>query len=271
MENLNALLLELQKWGAEFGLKILAAIVVIFVGLRVAHWARRTAERLMSRANLDTTLTRFTGNAVYIALVTLITIIALGQLGVQTASFVAIVGSAGLAVGLALQGSLSNLAAGVLMIIFRPFRVGDYILGAGTEGIVEEIQLFVTILNSLDNQVIIVPNGVLASGNITNLSGKPERRVDLVIAVSYKENLARVKQIIQEVLDQEPLVLKHPEATIGVLELASIGVNLAVRPWVKTEDYWTVYFNLHEAIKNRFDEEDIQIPFLQRDVYLSQN
>ena len=268
MTDVTSLLLEIQTWIVGFGLKVVAAIVLLLVGLRIARWGRRTVERLMGRAAVDATLIRFTGNATHITLVVITLIIVLGQVGVETASFIAVIGSAGLAIGLALQGSLSNLAAGVLLILFRPFQVGHYIEAVGAAGTVEEIQLFTTLLVTTDNRAVIVPNSKLVSDVIINYSTKPQRRVDLVIGVSYDDNLERVRQILTTVLKSDPRILADPPTTIGVLQLAESSVNFAVRPWVNTPDYWPVYFQLQETIKVRLEADGISLPFPQRTLHM---
>lgn len=192
---------------------------------------------------------------------------AVAQVGIQTTSIIAVLGAAGLAIGLALQGSLSNFAAGVLMLIFRPFRAGDYVECAGTAGVVEEVQIFSTRLRTPDNKLVIVPNGAVYSGNVVNYSANDTRRLDLVFGVSYADDLDHVKRVMRAVLDAEPRLLADPAPTIGLLELADSSVNFAVRPWVRTGDYWPVYFDLMEAMKKRFDAEGITIPFPQRDVH----
>jgi small conductance mechanosensitive channel len=205
---------------------------------------------------------------VYIALLTFAILAALGQLGVETTSFIAVVGAAGLAIGLALQGALANFAAGVLLIIFRPFRVGHYIQGAGVAGTVEEIQIFTTKLKSPDNREIIVPNGKLMGDTITNFSAKDRRRVDLVFGIGYGDDILKAKKVIAEILEQDGRVLKDPPPTIGVLELGDSSVNIATRPWVNTADYWSVYFDTTEKVKQSFDAQSITIPFPQRDVHV---
>jgi len=223
---------------------------------------------MMTKADVDETLISFVGNLTYIVLLIFVIIAALNQLGVQTTSFIAIIGAAGLAIGLALQGSLANFAAGVLMIIFHPFKVGDYIEAAGVAGVVEEIQIFTTQLKTPDNKTIIIPNASVTGGSITNYSAKDTRRVDLVIGVGYGDDLKRVREVLEEVLAKDDRILDDPAPTIGVLELGDNSVNFAVRPWVKAEDYWGVYFDSTETVKRRFDEEGISIPFPQRDVHL---
>jgi small conductance mechanosensitive channel len=196
---------------------------------------------------------------------------ALAQLGIQTTSFIAVIGAAGLAIGFALQGSLSNFAAGVMLIIFRPFKVGDFIEAAGTAGVVEEIMIFSTKLRSPDNKQLYVPNGSILSGTIVNYSAKNQRRVDLVFGCGYGDDIKKVKALLEAIVKENPLVLDDPAPTIGVLELGDSSVNFAVRPWVATPDYWDAYFQITEGVKQRFDEAGISIPFPQRDVHLLQN
>lgn len=258
----------LQELLAFYGLKILAAIVIYIVGRWVARALKRLAVRMMTKANVDETLISFVGNLTYIALLVFVIIAALNQLGIQTTSFIAIIGAAGLAIGLALQGSLANFAAGVLMIIFRPFKVGDYVEAAGVAGVVEKVQIFTTQLKTPDNKTIIIPNASVTGGTITNYSAKDTRRVDMVIGVGYGDDLKKVRGILEDILGKDDRILDDPAPTIGVLELGDNSVNFAVRPWVKRDDYWGVYFDLTETVKRRFDEEGISIPFPQRDVHL---
>ena len=194
----------------------------------------------------------------------------MSALGIPMTSFIAIIGAAGLAVGFALQGSLGNFAAGVMILLFKQFKAGDVIEAAGILGVVESLNIFSTQLKTGDNKTIFVPNGKLVGDNIINYSTKPTRRVDLVIGVSYDADLSHVKSVLGDILAKEDRVLKDPEPTIGVLELADNSVNFAVRPWVNAADYWGVYFDLHETIKVRFDSERIGIPYPQRDIHLHQ-
>lgn len=251
-----------------YGLKVIAAIAVFIVGRWVAKGFTRFAEKMMNKRQIDPTVVSFVSNLTYIALLVFVVLAALNQLGIQTTSFIAIVGAAGLAIGLALQGSLSNFAAGFLMIIFRPFKVGDYIEGAGVAGTVEVIQIFTTQLLTPDNKTVIIPNASLTSGNITNYSVKGTRRVDLVMGIGYDDDIDKAKKIMMDLLTQDERILKDPAPTIGVVELADSSVNFAVRPWVKVQDYWDVYFELTEKIKKSFDAEGISIPFPQRDVHV---
>ena len=258
----------LQELLAFYGLKIVAAIVIFIVGRWVARALRNMIKKMMAKGNVDETLISFVGNLTYITLLAFVIIAALNQLGIQTTSFIAVIGAAGLAIGLALQGSLANFAAGVLMIIFRPFKAGDFIEGAGVAGVVEGVQIFATQLKTPDNKTIIVPNAKMMSDNITNYSAKDTRRVDMVIGVGYGDDLKKVREILEDILAKDDRILEDPAPTIGVLELGDNSVNFAVRPWVKTEDYWGAYFDVTETVKRRFDEEGISIPYPQRDVHL---
>jgi len=257
-------------WVSQFGLKLLAAIVVFFVGKWLARKISNLLRRGMEKAETDPTLIGFVGNITYFGLLTMVVIAAVGQLGVQTTSFIAVLGAAGLAVGLALQGSLANFAAGVLMIIFRPFKAGDFVETAGTSGVVEEVQLFTTKMRTPDNKTVIIPNAQVTAGTITNYSARDTRRLDLVFGVGYGDDLDKVKRVILEVLGAEERLLKDPEPLVGVLNLGESSVDFAVRPWVNSSDYWPVFFDLQEKMKKRFDQEGISIPFPQRDVHLFQ-
>ncbi len=271
MQDINKFIEVLQDLITRFGLNVIAAIAIFFIGQWIAKLMSRLVRRLVTRANVDPTLGSFVVTLTYYVIVAFVVIAALNRLGIQTASLIAVLGAAGLAVGLALQGSLSNFAAGVLIIIFRPFNVGDLIESAGVLGTVEEIQLFTTSLTTLDNKRVIVPNSSLTGNNIINYTVTGKLRVDTVIGVSYNSDIDHVKRVIFEVLNNDSLVLKDPEPTVAVLELADSSVNFAVRPWAKPEDYWTVYFNTYENVKKRLDAEGIAIPFPQRDVHLLQS
>ncbi len=265
---METIVIKLQDLIAFYGLKVIAAVVILVIGRYVAIGVRNLLRRVMRKSSVEETLVSFVSNVAYVALLAFIVIAALGQLGVHTASFVAVIGAAGLAIGLALQGSLANFAAGVLMIIFKPFKVGDYIEGGGTAGTVEEISIFTTVLKSPDNRKIIVPNAKMTGDNIVNYSAKEQRRIDIVAGVSYGDDLDKVRKVLEQILAEDARILKDPAPTIGVLALADSSINFAVRPWVKTGDYWSVYFDTHEKIKKRFDAEGISIPFPQRDVHL---
>jgi small conductance mechanosensitive channel len=249
---------------------LVSAIVVLVAGWWIAKLLTGLTRRLMNRANVDDILTSFVGNIVYLGLMALVVITALGQIGVNTTSFAAIIAAAGLAVGFALQGSLGNFAAGVMLIGFRPFKAGDFVEAGGVSGIVEEIQVFATKIRTGDNKEVIVPNGQITGGSIVNYSAKDTRRIDLIFGIGYDDDIAKAKNVIQRVLDSDERVLGDPAPTIGVVELADSSVNIAVRPWVKTGDYWPVYFDVVERIKIEFDRENISIPYPQSDVHLQQ-
>lgn len=265
---LNTILPKLQELITLYGLKVIAAVVIFIVGRWVAKGLKRLMVRALTKGKVDETLVSFLGHLTYFTLLAFIIIAALNQLGIQTTSFIAILGAAGLAVGLALQGSLANFAAGILMIIFRPFRVGDYVEGGGTAGIVEEIQIFTTKLRTPDNKSIIIPNAKITGDNIVNYSAKDSRRMDMIVGVSYDDDYDQVKEVLQDILAKDGRILEEPPPTIAILEFGDNSVNFAFRPWVKTAEYWDVYFALTEAIKKRFDEEGITIPYPQRDVHL---
>ncbi len=246
---------------------IVYAIIILAIGFWGAKLIARLTKGLMERREADPALTGFVGNLVNALVVIFAVIAALNQLGIQTTSLVALVGAAGLAMGFALKDSLGNFAAGVMILIFKQFKVGDVIEAAGVLGVVESLNIFSTQLKTGDNKTIFVPNGKLVADNITNYSTKPTRRVDLVIGVSYNADLSHVKSVLEDILANDSRILKDPAPTIGVLELADSSVNFAVRPWVDAADYWGVYFDLHAGVKTRFDEEGIGIPYPQRDVH----
>ncbi len=261
----------LQQNMADFGMRLAVALVIFVVGRWAASLITNLIRKAMERAKVEPTLISFTENMAYIALLLFIILAALSHLGLQTASLVAVIGAAGLAVGLALQGSLANFAAGVLLVIFRPFRVGNLIEGGGVLGVVEKIEIFTTQILTRDNKTVIIPNAKLTTDNIINYSAKGQLRVDLVIGVSYSADLDQTRQVIQGVLDTDGRILKDPAPTIGVLALADSSVNFAVRPWVQSGDYWDVWFETTEKIKKALDAADITIPFPQRDVHLYQH
>jgi small conductance mechanosensitive channel len=265
MENIVARVWEMSTL---YGLRIIGAIVVLVIGRWIAGLLRNLVEKVMTKAKVDPTLIAFAKNFTYIAVLTFAVLAALGQLGIQTTSFIAVLGAAGLAVGLALQGSLANFAAGVLMILFRPFKVGDVIEGAGVMGVVEGIQIFTTQLKTPDNKTIIIPNAKLTADNITNYSTKGTRRVDLVVGIGYEDDIDKAKRTIEEILGQDERVLQEPPPVIDVVELAESSVNLAVYPWVESKDYWGVRCDTLETIKKRFDADGISLPNRQLDVHL---
>ncbi|NOZ07469.1 MAG: mechanosensitive ion channel [FCB group bacterium] len=259
-----------QEMVMFYGMKVIIALVILIFGKWIAGAIRNSLQKMMTKRNVDATLVPFATNLIYTLLMVFVIIAALGQLGIQTTSLVAILGAAGLAVGLALQGSLSNFASGVLIIIFRPFKVGDYIEGGGTAGTVESIQIFITKLKTPDNKEIYVPNSTMMGGNIVNYSAQKTRRVDLSAGIGYSDDIDKARKVLEDILKADERVLKDPPALVAVTELADSSVNFVVRPWVKSEDYWGVYYDVTETIKKRFDEEGISIPFPQQDVHLFQ-
>ncbi|MBQ0721911.1 MAG: mechanosensitive ion channel [Gammaproteobacteria bacterium] len=259
---------QIQTLLSVYGLKVLAALAIFFIGKFLAKTVKTGVSSAMRKGKADPILISFATNMVYIALLAFVVVAALGQLGIQTTSFIAIVGAAGLAVALALQGSLSNFAAGVLMIIFRPFKQGDFIEGAGVMGIVEAVHIFNTVLRTGDNKTVIVPNAGLMNGNIVNYSTKPTRRIDLIFGIGYDDDLKKAKVVLENILQADERILKDPAPLVAVHALADCSVNFAVRPWVNSADYWGVHFDLNERVKLRFDEEGISIPFPQQDVHL---
>ncbi len=262
---------ESQMIGVSFGIKLIAAVAIFLIGRLVARVVTNGIRKLMSSQEVDRILETFVSNLVYWALMTFVIIAAINQIGVQTTSLIAIMGAAGLAVGLALQGSLANFAAGVLIIMFRPYKVGDYVEAAGIAGSVVQVQILTTILKTGDNKQIVVPNAQIMGSVITNYSANATRRVDMVIGIGYDDDIDKARDTIQELVDADDRILKDPACLIAVSELADSSVNLIVRPWVKTSDYSGVNFGLTEAIKKRFDKEGISFPYPRQDVHLIQS
>lgn len=252
----------------KYGPSLLAAIAIFFIGKWLAKWVKKLVARGMKKADVDPMIVSFVTSMVYIGLMVFVVIAALAQVGIQTTSFIAILGAAGLAIGLALQGSLANFAAGFLLIIFRPFKVGDVIEAAGVTGKVDEIQIFTTTLRTPDNKTIIIPNGKLGNDNIINYSTQATRRVDITVGVSYDSDLKQVRRILEEIVAADERILKDPEPQIVVGELADSSVNFFVRVWVKSADYWNVFFDANETIKVRLDEAGINIPYPTMDINL---
>jgi len=253
-----------------WGTKIILALVIFIVGRWIAKLLARALRRFMARGNVDSMLVKFLGNIAYAALLAVVVLAALEQLGVNTTSALAILGAAGLAVGLALKDSLSSFAAGVMLIIFRPFKEGDFIEAGGSSGVVEEIRIFHTVLKTGDNREITMPNSQIYSGTIINYSARETRRIDLVIGIGYGDDIKKARDIINGVLTDHSCVLKDPAPTVMLFELGESSVDFAVRPWVKSADYWMTRADLMEAIKTKFDQQGINIPYPQRDVHLYQ-
>lgn len=252
-----------------FAINLLIAGIIFFVGRLVVRTLRNLTVKLLNkRPDADPMLVSFIGNIVYGLGLAFVVIAALGRLGVQTTSLVAVIGAAGLAIGLALQGSLANFAAGVMLLAFKPFRQGHFVEAGGTSGVVENIGIFSTTLRTGDNREVIVPNGAIYSGTITNYSARDTRRVDLTFGISYGADIQKAKEVIQDVIQTDPRILRDPAPTIGVANLGDSSVDLVVRPWVAAADYWDVLFDMNERVKNSFDQHGIDIPFPTMDINL---
>jgi small conductance mechanosensitive channel len=255
-------------WGSIYAINIIGALLIFIIGKWLARRIADLLATLMKKNNVDLTLVNFLKNLTYYILVVLVVVAAVGRLGVNTTSFLTIIGAAGLAIGLALKDSLSNFAAGVMLVLFRPFTIGDVVSTAGITAKVEKITIFNTLFCTADNQLVIVPNNKIISDIITNINAKDTRRIDLVVGISYTDDMAQTKGVLERLAKEDSRVLTDPETTVAVAELADSSVNLVFRPWVKTADYWAVRFDLTENIKNALDEAGISIPFPQQDVHL---
>lgn len=253
-----------------YALKVVVALAIFLIGKKLARFAVNLLVKMMEKAKVDETLIKFLDNVFYAIAMVAIILAALGQLGIETTSFIAILGAAGLAVGLAFKDSLSNVGSGIMIILFRPFKVGDFVQTAGESGVIEEISVFHTIMKTGDNKIVIIPNSKITSDNITNFTGEDTRRCDFVFGVSYSDDIRLVKETLREIIDQDPRVIKEPEPLVAVSELANSSVNFTVRAWVKTEDFWGFRFDTIEKVKLTFDEKGISIPFPQMDVHYKQ-
>lgn len=255
-------------WISLYAFNIIGALLIFIVGKWLARRIADLLAKLLKKNNVDLTLVNFLTNLAYYTMVVLVVVAAVGRLGVNTTSFLTIIGAAGLAVGLALKDSLSNFAAGVMLVLFRPFTIGDVVSTAGITAKVEKITIFNTLFCTPDNQLVIVPNNKIISDIITNINAKDTRRIDLVVGISYTDDMIQTKDILEGLAKADTRILTDPATTIAVAELADSSVNLVFRPWVKTDDYWAVRFDLTENIKNALDEAGISIPFPQQDVHL---
>lgn len=267
---MEEILTKVYELVTTYGLKIVGAIVLLVVGRFVVGIIIRMIARMLERSKVDVTLTKFVTTLTKTALMIILFIVVLNQIGVQTTSFVALIGAIGLAIGFALQGSLSNFAAGVMLIVFRPFKAGDFVEAGGTMGSVSEIGMFNTILLTPDHKKIIIPNSSITGASITNYSAMDTRRVDLIFGIGYGDDIKKAKSILERIINQDDRVLKDPAPTVAVSELGDSSVNFIFRPWVNSADYWKVYWDMTEKVKLTFDEEGISIPFPQRDVHLFQ-
>ncbi len=252
-----------------YGLKLLGAILILLAGRIAAGIFRGIARRILEKAKMEPAIVSFASRLVFILILVFAVLAALAKFGIQTASFVAVLGALGFAVGFALQGSLANFAAGVLILVFRPYRVGNYIEAAGVSGTVKDIRLLVTELATPDNVKILVPNGKLFGDVIKNFSGHDTRRIDLQIGIGYSSSIRRAYEVLKNLLEEEKRILPEPAPQVAVAELADSSVNLVVRPWVKREDYWDVRFDLTRKIKEAFDQNGIEIPFPQQVIHMA--
>ena len=266
--DINQILETITVWFTTYSIKIVAAILIFIIGKWFCRRITNLLTKIMEKNNIDVTLVKFLGSIVYYTLFIVVMIAVAGQLGINTTSFLTIIGAAGIAIGLALKDSLSNLASGVMLIMFRPIKIGDFVDVGGVTGTVQSIDIFNTTIHSPDNQKHIVPNASITSDVITNVTANDNRRVDLVIGIGYDDDIARAKGVLEAIIKKEERVLENPATNIAVSELGDSSVNFVVRPWVKTSDYWDVYFALTEEIKITFDKEGISIPYPQQDVHL---
>jgi len=271
MEEITKLFQENHEVLLGYLIQFVAAIVIFYVGRMVAKGVKRLMEKALLSRSVDKAVVSFIASIVYAVILIATVLMALSQVGIQTTSFIAILGAAGLAVGLALQGSLANFASGILIILFRPFKSGDFIDAGGITGTVDKIEIFQTIMKSPDNKLVIVPNAQITGGAITNYSAEATRRVDLLIGIAYDADLRNAKDILNDILSQDPRVLKTPAPVVAVAALADSSVNIHVRPWVNSADYWGVYWDTLEKVKLTFDEQGIGIPFPQMDVHIKKD
>lgn len=257
--------------GVNFGINLIIGIGILVIGMMIAKRLTKLVNRILKKRDYDKSLQSFLTSMVSISLRILVVMTALGQMGVEMTSFIALVGAAGLAVGMAFSGTLGNFAGGVMILIFRPYKVGDLIQAQGELGIVNEVQIFNTILLTLDNKTIIIPNGPLANGNITNFTMQKQRRVDFKVGIAYGDDLQVAKKVLQKFIDEDEKILKDPAPFMGLGELGDSSVNITLRVWTATEDYWEVFFRMNEKIYEQFGENNLNIPFPQMDVHLHNN
>lgn len=268
MENFEFSTDMLMNFALEYGPALLKAIAVLVLGLWAVKIIVSVVKKVLGKSNVDPSLKGFLGSMISILLKIMVYITALGMLGVEMTSFIAILGAAGLAVGLALSGTLQNFAGGVMILLFKPYSVGDFIDAQGHSGTVKEIQIFVTVLTTPDNKTIIIPNGPLATGSLTNYSKQETRRVDWTFGIGYGDDVDKAYEVLKRLLSEDDRILSDPEPFMAVSALADSSVNIVVRVWVKTEDYWGVHFRMNEEVYKTFDKEGLNIPYPQTDVHL---
>ena len=258
----------LWLWLTDFSFRLVSAILILLIGKWLAHRATDLFAAMLEKNKTEATLVSFLKNISYYGLLAAVIIAALSQLGVNTASFLTVIGAAGLAIGLALKDSLGHFSAGVMLILFRPFKVGDQVTAGGVSGTVKAISVFNTELATADNQKVLIPNSSIMGNIITNITANPTRRIDLLVSIGYGDDIAKARETLTRLLKGDSRILREPAPAIAVLELGATSINLAVRPWVNTPDYWEVRFDLTEKIKTEFDREGINFPFPQQDVHL---
>lgn len=262
--DLDSILNKIYSFLVTYGIKVVGAIVIWIIGSWAIGKITNVFRKLMAKRNYDESVQSFLADLINWGLKILLVLVIMAQLGIETTSFAAVIAAAGLAIGLALQGSLANFAGGVLIMIFKPFKIGDFIQAQGESGTVREIDIFTTKLNTPDNKRVIIPNGTLSNGNITNYTEEDIRRVDLLAGVSYDADIKKTKEVLMDILTKHPMVLKDPAPVVNVIELADSSVNFNVRPWVKNADYWTVYSDVTEQMKLELDKAGIDIPYPHR-------
>ena len=266
--NLEQILNKIINWVTTEGIKLVIWLFLLWIGWKLARKVVNIMNRTLEKRNVDATVRSFLDTFVEVVLKGVVIYIFLDQVGIKTTGIAALLASAGVAIGLALQGSLSNFAGGVIILLIRPFNVGDYIEGAGHTGTIEKIGMFYTHMATVDNKLILVPNGNLANGSIVNYSAKELRRVDLTFGVGYEQDVLKVKRVLSNVVDNHDLILKTPEPFIALSAHGDSAINFVVRAWVNNSDYWKVYFDLLESVKVKFDEEEISIPYPQMDLHI---
>lgn len=259
------------EWLQTNILSLVLALAIFYIGRMIARFIATLVQKVMIRASVEAILIDFVVGIVRSVLILFVIIAALGQLGVDTTSLVALLGAAGIAVGLALKDSLQNFASGVMLIMFRPFKAGDFVEAGGATGVVEKISIFSTLMRTPDNKEVIIPNGNIYGNNITNFSARDTRRVDMVFGIGYDSDLKKAKELLQDIISKDERVLSEPAPVIAVSELADSSVNFIVRPWVNSADYWGLYWDMQEKVKLSFDEAGISIPFPQMDVHIAKS
>ncbi len=269
MDNVDQYVQKAIELAIEYAPQLLLAVLTLIIGLWIINRLLNLTDKSLQK-KFDPTLTKFIHSLASVMLKALLLISVASMIGIETTSFIAVLGAAGLAIGLALQGNLSNFASGVLILTFKPFRVGDVIDGAGYVGTVREIQIFTTVLMTPDNRKVIIPNSNLANNPLINIGAEATRRVDMLFGIGYGDDIDKAKDVIKSIIEADARILKDPAPLVVVSELADSSVNITVRTWVATADYWGVYFDMHETVKKKFDQEGISIPFPQRDVHLYQ-